>query len=144
VYFDTKVTVLVLIDFSNAFNAVNHDILLSILSYIMISPTALEWFSSYLRGRQQCTRIDDTSSSWCNVNSGVPQGGILSPLLFSIFINFLTHNLQCAYHLYADDLQLYRQTTVESISQAIKQLKKDLDYICSWSTKFGLTVNPTK
>ncbi|TLM45811.1 hypothetical protein FEC26_18970, partial [Acinetobacter baumannii] len=110
---DTKVTVLVLIDFSNAFNNVNHDILLSILSHLRMSSGALDWFSSYLRGRQQSIHIDESSSSWCDLHSGVPQGGILSPLLFSIFINLITDNLQCAYHLYADDLQLYAQAGVE-------------------------------
>ncbi|CAK1588724.1 unnamed protein product [Parnassius mnemosyne] len=61
---DTKVTVLVLVDFSNAFNTISHDLLISILSLSMVSPEALDWFSSYLRGRQQSVRIDELSSSW--------------------------------------------------------------------------------
>ncbi|KAJ8737077.1 hypothetical protein PYW07_000348 [Mythimna separata] len=141
---DTKVTILVLIDFSNAFNAVSHDILLSILSHLMVSSEALEWFSSYLRGRQQSVRVDENSSSWRDLDSGVPQGGILSPLLFSIFINFITLCLRCSYHLYADDLQLYASARVEDLSDAIEDVNRDLDAIRDWSDRFGVSVNPTK
>ncbi|KAA5772083.1 hypothetical protein F3H09_33840, partial [Pseudomonas aeruginosa] len=94
---ESKITILVLVDFSNAFNTVCHDILLSILSHLNVSKGALDWFSSYLQGRQQSVRNDELSSNWCNLESGVPQGGVLSPLLFSIFINFLTPELRCAF-----------------------------------------------
>ncbi|KAJ8735149.1 hypothetical protein PYW08_014399 [Mythimna loreyi] len=141
---DTKVTTLVLIDFSNAFNTVSHEILLSILSNLMVSCEVLEWFSSYLRGRQQSVRAGDSASGWCDLAAGVPQGGILSPLLFSVFINFITTKLQCAYHLYADDLQLYCRSSVDSISDAIEELNRDLEVIKNWSDRFGVAVNPTK
>lgn len=141
---DTKVTVLVLVDFSNAFNTVSHDILLSILSYVMVSPGALEWFSSYLQERQQSIHVGDSSSCWCDLETGVPQGGILSPLLFSIFINLLTSELQCAYHLYADDLQLYCQGRVDEIPNLIDSLNRDLMAIKTWSDRFGVAVNPNK
>lgn len=135
---------MVLIDFANAFNTVSHEILLSILSYLAVSPGALEWFSSYLRGRQQSVRVDECSSDWCELDSGVPQGGILSPLLFSVYINLLTLELHCAYHLYADDLQLYSQAKLEDISLAIDMVNRDLESINTWSKRFGLTVNPLK
>ncbi|XP_050558188.1 uncharacterized protein LOC126912056 [Spodoptera frugiperda] len=141
---ETKVTIMVLIDFSNAFNAVSHDILESILSHLMVSPGALDWFRSYLRGRQQAVRNEETLSNWCALAAGVPQGGILSPLLFSIFINFITHNLQCAYHLYADDLQIYTRARPEDLSIAIDNLNKDLEAVSRWSDRFGVAVNPTK
>lgn len=86
---DTRVTVLVLVDFSNAFNVVSHDLLLSLLSHLKIPSDALEWFSSYLQGRQQSIRVDDTLSDWCDLDSGVPQGGILSPLLFLYLLTSL-------------------------------------------------------
>ncbi|XP_022836247.1 uncharacterized protein LOC111363635, partial [Spodoptera litura] len=71
---ESKVTAMVLIDFSNAFNAVSHDILESILSYLMVSPGALDWFQSYLRERQQAVRNEETLSNWCELAAGVPQG----------------------------------------------------------------------
>ncbi|KAJ8732167.1 hypothetical protein PYW08_014897 [Mythimna loreyi] len=141
---DTKVTILVLIDFSNAFNTVSHEILLSILSNLMVSHEVLEWFSSYLQGRQQSVRVGDSESGWCDLVAGVPQGGILSPLLFSVFINFITIMLQCTYHLYADDLQLYCRSSVDNISDAIEELNRDLQVIKNWSDRFGIAVNPTK
>ena len=141
---DTKVTILVLIDFSNAFNTVSHEVLLSILSYRMVSHGALEWFSSYLRGRQQAVLVGDTSSNWCDLETGVPQGGILSPLLFSTFIDLLTAELQCAYHLYADDLQLYCQAGVDKMSDAVEELNRDLSIVKNWSDRFGVSVNPSK
>ena len=141
---DTQVSVVVLIDFSNAFNTVSHEVLLSILSYRMVSPEVLEWFTSYLRGRQQSVFAGDSSSSWCDLATGVPQGGILSPLLFSIFIDLITTELQCAYHLYADDLQLYCRAGVDNISDAISKLNQDLSVVKNWSDRFGVAVNPTK
>ena len=110
----------------------------------MVSHEALEWFSSYLRERQQSVHVDESSSTWCDLGTGVPQGGILSPLLFSIFINFITLRLQCAYHLYADDLQLYCQAGVDNVTDAINAINCDLMAIKSWSETFGVAVNPDK
>lgn len=101
-----NLTVLVLLDFSNAFNTVDSDILIGILRSLNVSASVSGWFSSYLSGRRQRIRIEDTFSSWCSTSIGVPQGGVLSALLFGIFIN-LSNNLVSSYHLYADDLQIY-------------------------------------
>lgn len=141
---NSKVTVLVLIDFSNAFNTVDHDILLAILSQIGVSSLSRDWFSSYLRGRQQAVRADRDYSDWCDLVTGVPQGGILSPLLFSLFINSITTILKCSYHLYADDLQLYAQSDVASLDNCISILNADLKTIGEWSGKFGVAVNVGK
>lgn len=140
---ETQVTVLVLIDFSNAFNAVDHEILLAILKLAGFSSHAREWFSSYLRGRQQAVRIGDISN-WCDLSAGVPQGGILSPFLFSMFINLVTISLNCPYHLYADDLQLYTSARITDIDAAIDKINKDLQHIFNWSLNFGISVNTSK
>lgn len=141
---NTRLTVLVLIDFSNAFNNVDHDILLAVLSHLGASSSVTDWFSSYLHGRQQAVRADGLTSSWCELETGVPQGGILSPLLFSIFINQLTLHLKCAHHLFADDLQIYADAEPSKISDAVDALVSDLHSIQEWSTKFGISVNPSK
>ncbi|CAH2218131.1 jg1083 [Pararge aegeria aegeria] len=82
-----QVTILALLDFSNAFNTVDFEILLAILDSINISSPVVRWFHSYLHDRTQCIRVKDKFSSYCRLLAGVPQGGVLSPLLFSIFIN---------------------------------------------------------
>ncbi|CAK1579495.1 unnamed protein product [Parnassius mnemosyne] len=139
-----RLTVLVLIDFSNAFNTVDHDILIAILSYIGFSLSARNWVSSYLRGRQQAVRVDGMVSDWCELTTGVPQGGILSPLLFSIFINMITCNFRASYHMYADDLQLYAHADATTMNNAITVINSDLNWILNWSRRYGVTVNPSK
>lgn len=137
-------TVLVLLDFSSAFNSVDFDILLGILSSLNVSTSVIEWFTSYLQGRSQAVRIDETSSQWCELLAGVPQGGVLSPLLFSVFINEVTKILTSNYHLYADDLQLYRHFSANTAREAISAINNDLDNISKWAKSFGLLVNPSK
>lgn len=140
----SQFTILVLIDFSNAFNAVDHDLLLATLTYLGSSQKSSEWFSSYLRDRHQAIRKDHLVSDWCTLDAGVPQGGILSPLLFSLFINLITSKLRCSYHLYADDLQIYTQASLDDLNTAIALINDDLNYINDWSSRFGISVNPSK
>lgn len=137
-------TVLSLLDFSSAFNNVDFEVLLGLLCSLNISPTVIAWFRSYLYGRRQRIRVDDTFSSWCSISAGVPQGGVLSPLLFAIFINSISRQLSSSYHLYADDLQIYTQAPVDRLHEAIQDTNADLLRIRDWSRSYGLTVNPTK
>ncbi|CAK1598296.1 unnamed protein product [Parnassius mnemosyne] len=139
-----QLTVLVLLDFSNAFNTVDFDILLSLLRSINISPSVVGWFQSYLRGRRQRIRVEDKFSSWCELPAGVPQGGVLSPLLFAIFINSICHKISSLYHMYADDLQVYTQSTLENLPTAVSAINADLAAISEWSKYYGLKVNPCK
>ncbi|CAG9133825.1 unnamed protein product [Plutella xylostella] len=137
--------VLVLVDFSNAFNAVDHDLLLAVLRFHKISDPAVSWFSSYLRGRQQAIRCGSSDiSDWADLSAGVPQGGILSPLLFLTFINLVTSNLLCSYHLYADDLQIYNHVKLDDLDDGIAGVNSDLEEILRWSRSFGISVNPTQ
>lgn len=140
----SELTVLVLIDFSNAFNAVNHDILLAVLTNLGLSSSVIEWFSSYISGRQQAVYCNDSYSDWCDLSAGVPQGGILSPLLFSAFVNVITRYLSCSHHLYADDLQIYTHTDLSNINEAVLKINNDLNNVLEWSKKFGISVNPDK
>ena len=137
-------TLLVLLDFSSAFNSVDFDILLGILSSLNVSPQTVTWFESYLRGRSQCVNCDEVSSDWCDLTAGVPQGGVLSPLLFSIFINYLTKIISSSFHLYADDLQLYKHFQHQHLDSAIACINSDLENISVWAKQHGLLVNPVK
>ncbi|CAK1585439.1 unnamed protein product [Parnassius mnemosyne] len=135
-----QVTILTLLDFSNAFNTVDFDILLAVLRSINVSPAATDWFRSYLFGRRQCIRIEDTYSSWCSLDAGVPQGGVLSPLLFSIFIRSITSGITSLYHLYADDLQIYSQTSINNLPSAVLSTNRDLAIISEFCTSYGIKV----
>lgn len=137
-------TVLTLLDFSNAFNTVDFDILLELLRSINISSTVVDWFQHYLFGRRQRVHLEDSISSWCTTSAGVPQGGVLSPLLFATFINSISNKLTSSYHLYADDLQIYSQAPLQQLHECIEYINNDLRHIAEWSKAFGLTVNPVK
>ena len=140
-----QLTLLALLDFSNAFNCVDHEILISILKSLNVSNEVLLWFRSYLDGRNQRIKMDDRLSNWHTVSAGVPQGGVLSPLLFSVFINTIARTIEHSqYHLYADDLQLYSTSKVSDLLETIRKMSLDLDSIRLWTERYGLLVNPAK
>ncbi|XP_072934958.1 uncharacterized protein [Epargyreus clarus] len=141
---DRQLTLLVLLDFSNAFSSVDFDILLGILQSINISSITISWFDSYLRGRSQRVRVDNSFSDSYELHAGVPQGGVLSPLLFSLFINSITSVISCKYHLYADDLQLYHHFNAAESDLAITTMNDNIRRVVEWSKSFGLRVNPLK
>lgn len=139
-------TVLVLLDFSKAFDSINHRLLCHKLrtAYLFESP-AVKLIDSYLSGRTQYVEFNLTRSETETNTCGVPQGSILGPILFSLFINDLPGKLKhCHYHLYADDFQLYITGTVNQLSELLSKLNADLQEITVWSAANGLTLNAQK
>ena len=104
------------IDLSKAFDTVDHTLLLNYLCQIGFDPTACMWFKNYLSERHQCVKVGSTKSELVHITKGVPQGSILGPILFSLYINKVVNTLEtCNAHLYADDTILYCfSDTVES------------------------------
>jgi len=142
---ESKFTSLVLLDFAKAFDTVNHDLLIAKLQAIGVDDLSTKWFYSYLTGRQQCVRVGERVSPYLDVLSGVPQGSILGPLLFSIFINDLPDCINnCDSNLFADDVQVDKQYSSTQASTALTELNSDLKNISNWSRSNGLSLNIDK
>uniref|UniRef100_A0A8C6PUA8 Reverse transcriptase domain-containing protein n=1 Tax=Nothobranchius furzeri TaxID=105023 RepID=A0A8C6PUA8_NOTFU len=133
----------VFLDLKKAFDTVNHSILLNKLMQFKISPEALKWFSSYLEGRQQCVRVNEVKSSLLANNMGVPQGSVLGPLLFTMYINDLPMScsgVNC--QMYADDTVIYVSTKTPGL--AGERLTQALSDISEWLESSHLTLNVKK
>ena len=103
-----EVTMAVLADFSKAFDTVAYETVLKKMHSIGFSKDYLRWLISYLTGRQRFVQIDDNVSDYVNVSFGVPQGSILGPVLFNIYVNDLSDNLDSIKsYQYADGTTIY-------------------------------------
>ena len=118
-------------DISKAFDRVWHKGLLHKLSGIGCSDMVVQWYASYLPGRQQRVVINGQSSDWAPINAGVPQGSILGPLLFLIYINDIGKDIGSSIRLFADDTSLY--IVVDSPQTAASLLNNDLTTINKWA-----------
>ena len=115
----------ILLDFAKAFDTVNQDILLKKLEYYGIRGIALDWFRSYLSNRKQCTEIGNFRSTFSDVKCGVPQGSILGPLLFLLYINDIVLSSEVfKFTLFADDTSLFYSH--KSKSEAINTINQEL------------------
>ncbi|CAB4026746.1 Hypothetical predicted protein [Paramuricea clavata] len=140
-----KLTALVLLDLSKAFDSVNHNILLQKLERIGASKPSLRWFGSYLNGRSQVVRIGSTSSSPLNLTHGVPQGAILSPLLFCIYMNDLPLSPRSSsLESYVDDSKVFLSFPIKDTTSTKANLEEDLCLVAKWCSTNHLLINPEK
>lgn len=129
-------------DLSKAFDKVPHNVLLFKLSKIGLHSNILNWFKSYLMNRTCVVCIDGVFSDKYVPTSGVPQGSVLGPLLFNLFVNDIASCFINARHLmYADDLKIF--LAVRSLND-IMLLQEDIDRLGKWSINNGLTINQSK
>ena len=130
----------VFLDISKAFNKVWHEGLCFKLKQNGINGNLLQLLSSFLTDRKQRVVLNGTSSEWESVFSGVPQGSVLGPLLFIIYINDLTDNVKSNIRLFADDSSLFIR--VRNIAEAQALLSGDLNTITAWATQWKMQFNP--
>ena len=133
----------ILLDFQKAFDKVPHHRLLYKLKYYGISPQALNWVHSFLTNRTQQVLLEGNMSSSINVTSGVPQGSVLGPLLFLIYINDLPDYIQnnSTVKLFADDTIIYHPINNQQDSIA---LQEDLDSLQRWESDWLMHFHPQK
>ena len=140
-----KLTLVVRLDLSKAFDSIDHCRLLSKLQALGIGRTALEWFRSYLTGRQQYVRIGFETSNISPITHGVPQGLILVLALFNLYINDLpTIPESDSLESFVDDSKLYLSFTVKDATVVLQLINEDLAKIATWCFYNGLLINPDK
>jgi len=142
-----KITVSVLFDLSKAFDRVDHSILLNKLKSKKFSNLALRWINSYLNNRLQATRdpVDRSMSSFVSVDVGVPQGSVLGPLLFVLYISDFQEVLSyCSYSFYADDLMVYLHCEPRALRDGIAYVNSDVCRIVTWASTNKLILNCEK
>ena len=112
------------------------------MSGIGCSDNVLKWFASYLSGRRQRVVLNGQASDWTQVLAGVPQGSILGPLLFLLYINNIVKHIGCSIRLFADDTSLY--IIVECPNAAARCLNADLQTISQWAEDWLVNFNANK
>ena len=123
--FETDV---VYLNFSKAFDSVPHKRLIHKLSSMGIRGKFLRWITSFLSNRRQRVVLRNGISKWLPVISGVPQGSILGPILFFLYMNDLPNEITSSLKMFADDTKLYRTVTVE---QDCENLQRDLNRLAA-------------
>ena len=134
-------THVIFIDFAKAFDSIPHERLLLKLEAVGLRGDLLNWLRGFLVGRMQKVVINGCHSPWKRITSGVPQGTILGPLLFNLYINDISACLTSGIRLYADDCAVYRE--ILTLSDCV-DLQHDLNAIHQWTVKWQMKVNPAK
>ena len=131
----------ILLDFEKAFDKVPHSRLIHKLHSVGINDKTIQWITSFLRNRTQQVIIEGAKSDISNVTSGVPQGSVLGPTLFLIYINDISDGLESTIRLFADDTIIYR--CIESQND-VTILQEDLHKLENWENKWLMSFNTSK
>ena len=133
----------ILMDLSKAFDCLSHELLIAKLDAYGIGEKSLQLLFSYLRNRKHRVRVGSCISDWLEIMLGVPQGSILGPILFNIFINDLLCSIQeTSICNFADDNTIYATDT--SLDNVIKRLECEILQVCNWFSCNSMVTNPVK
>ena len=130
-------------DFAKAFDSVPHRRLLRKLENNGIIGNTLAWIKSFLSGRKQCVKIGNECSRWISVLSGIPQGSVLGPILFVLFINDMPDVVNSFIQLFADDAKIFDTVHLREEHSGAR-LQNDINLLFKWSEKWQLPFNTSK
>lgn len=136
-----KQTDILILDFAKAFDKVNHSLLIHKLNYYGIRGVINAWVEDFLRDRMQAVVVNSARSNLIPVLSGVPQGSVLGPCLFLLYINDLPDTLETNSRLFADDTAVYCKISTANDHNALQQ---DLDSLATWEQKWDMQFHPDK
>ena len=139
-----RINGMVSVDFKKAFDMVNHTILLSKLKIYRLDKDSLYWFESYLNDRTQLVSFKGNLSTVDSITSGVPQGSILGPLLFFMFINDLPLHTSTQTDIFADDTSLLASSDVSKIEDLNEILCREVSNVNKWAKSNHLPLNGPK
>ena len=142
---DGELTLLVLLDYSKAFDTINHRILFAKLKALGFTFDAVSWICGYLTDRKQKVKTQTDESGWESMQYGVPQGSVLGPLLFSLVVNDISTCIKYGnYAMYADDTQIYYHFKLNQLKETIAKANSDLNNVASYSERNCLKLNAGK
>ena len=139
-----EVTLMVLVDFSKAFDTISYETLITKMHQMGFSQSFLNWTLSYVGGRSQFVHIDSKSSAIDDMIYGVPQGSILGPILFNLYVNDLDEIFTSKSIQYADDTTIYEHCKPCSIPEKENALNESLNKLATWTTSNSLATNSLK
>jgi len=132
---------IIYLDFSKAFDCVSHTKLIRKMRAFKLNQDVVEWCKSFLSNREQQVIVNGCQSSWASVASGVPQGSVLGPLMFVLFVNDLPDVVDSCIQLFADDVKLYRR--IRRVEDQ-DSLQTDLVHLEEWAEDNSMKSNPNK
>ena len=143
-----NISILALLDFSSAFDTIDHPILVHRLQADFgFTDTVLQWFSSYLTDRTHYVSLSNHCSAFTHVHSGVPQGSVLGPILFTMYIkpfSDIIDSHSIIHHSFADELQLHMSAPPNKIYELLHSMQSCISEVIAWATANMLKLNDNK
>ena len=140
----SEVAIALFADYSKAFNTIRYDILLKKLNVLRFSSSFIHLINSYLTDRYQFVQIEDKKSALAQVTCGIPQGSILRPILFNLYVTDISTFTSSMCLQFADDTTLYKRCKVKDIPDCANIIQNDVEHLKAWFDVNSLVFNGTK